>query len=70
MGEFKIAVVAVEAAAVTAVTVLARSAVTVRGPRGGLLRSHLPDLAAGFPAGEITAALDRIVELRDRLRTP
>ena len=33
------------------------------------LEPHLPDLAAGFQVGEITAVLDRIVELRNRLRT-
>lgn len=33
------------------------------------LEAHLPDLAAGFPVDEITTVLDRIVELRDRLRT-
>ncbi|MGH3760566.1 hypothetical protein [Actinophytocola sp.] len=33
------------------------------------LEPHLPDLAAGFPVAEVTSVLDRIVELRDRLRT-
>jgi hypothetical protein len=33
------------------------------------LEPHLPDLAAGFPVGDVMSVLDRIVELRDRLRT-
>lgn len=33
------------------------------------LAPHLPDLAAGFPVGEVHSVLDRIVGLRNRLRT-